>query len=189
MNVYDFDNTIYDGESCLDFFLFYIRKTPRLLRYLPRVLYAFARYKMGKVTVEQALERYAPLVEDYFAGIEDFDADCRAFWDMHMHKIKPFYEQLRREDDVIVSASPELSLREICARLGINAYVGSVLDPESGKITRLCMRSRKLPAFLEAYPNAEIENFYTDSVKNDKAMVDMAKNAYQIRGNKIIKIK
>ena len=31
MRVFDFDNTIYDGESGLDIFLFYLKKEPKLI--------------------------------------------------------------------------------------------------------------------------------------------------------------
>lgn len=189
MNVYDFDNTIYDGESCLDFFGYYIKKTPWLIKYLPKVLLAFAKYKAGKVTVEQALARYAPLVEDYFAKIPDFESDNRDFWDKHMKNIKPFYRKIQQEDDVIVTASPEASIKEICMRLGIKHYVGSIIDLGTGKITRLCMRSRKVLSFLEAFPDAHIENFYTDSAKNDKALIEMAEHAFIVKGNKITQIK
>lgn len=30
MNVYDFDNTIYDGETLVDFILYYVRTDPRI---------------------------------------------------------------------------------------------------------------------------------------------------------------
>ena len=38
MNVYDFDNTIYKGESMFHLFLFYIKKYPRLLKHFPEVV-------------------------------------------------------------------------------------------------------------------------------------------------------
>ena len=40
MNVFDFDNTIYDGESAIDFFLYYLKKDPKLIRYLPSIIVA-----------------------------------------------------------------------------------------------------------------------------------------------------
>lgn len=189
MNVYDFDNTIYRGESVLHFFFFYIKKTPYLIKYIPKVFYALFKYKSGKITVERALEEYAPFVEDYFRNISDIKADSVEFWDKHMKNIKSFYKEIQREDDVIVTASPESTMEEICKRLGIKHCVGSIIDEKSGKIKRLCMRSRKVPAFLEAFPDAEIENFYTDSPKNDAPLIELAKNAYQVKGDKIIKIK
>ena len=57
MNVYDFDDTIYNGESVMDFFFYYLKKTPYLVKFSPRVFYALYKYKRGKITVEQALEK------------------------------------------------------------------------------------------------------------------------------------
>lgn len=189
MNVYDFDNTIYDGESVLHFFFYYLRKTPYLIKYIPKVFHALYKYKRGKMTVEQALTEYASFVEDYFRGIEDFEADVVDFWDKHMKNIKPFYKEIQKEDDIVVTASPEISMKEICKRLGIKHCVGSILDPETGKITRLCMRSKKIPAFLEAFPDAHIDNFYTDSPKNDAPLIEMADHAFVVKGNRIKQIK
>ncbi|MBR3767875.1 MAG: haloacid dehalogenase-like hydrolase [Clostridia bacterium] len=189
MNVYDFDNTIYRGESVLHFFFFYIKKTPYLLKYIPKVFHALLKYKAGKVTVEQALEEYAPFVEDYFKNISDLKADSVEFWDKHMHNIKPFYKEIQKEDDVIVTASPINTMQEVCKRLGIKHCVGSIIDEETGKITRLCMRSRKVPAFLEAFPEAHIDNFYTDSPKNDAPLIELADHAFVVKGDKITQIK
>lgn len=189
MNVYDFDNTIYDGESCFHLFTFYIRRDPALLKDLPRVIRAFAKYKKGKITVEQALEEYAPEVEAYFRAIPDMRADAEAFWDVHMKNIKPFYLDLRREDDVVITASPEVTVGVACERLGIRHLIGSVIDPESGKITRLCMRSNKIKAFFDAFPDGKIDNFYTDSPKNDKPLIDLAEHAFIVKGNKITQVK
>ncbi len=189
MNVYDFDNTIYRGESPFQFFFYYTKKTPYLIRYVPRVLRVLMKYKAGKVTVEQALSEYAPFVENYLRSIPDIKADAKIFWDKHEKNIKPFYKLQQKPDDVIVTASPEITMREICGRLGVKHCVGTVIDEESGKITRLCMRSRKVPAFLEAFPDAHIDEFYTDSPKNDAPLIELADKAYKVKGNKITRIK
>lgn len=47
MRVFDFDNTIYDGESVIDFYLFSLRRNPKVARYVPVVLYHLLRYKLG----------------------------------------------------------------------------------------------------------------------------------------------
>lgn len=189
MNVYDFDNTIYDGESALDFFFYYIKKTPWLVKYIPKVFHALFKYKLGRITAEQALDNYGFLVEDYFAKIDDPVADAEDFWNKHEKNIKPFYAKLHRDDDVIITASPEYSVKIICERLGISSCIGSVIDFENCKITRLCMRRFKIPAFLEAFPDAHIENFYTDSEKNDAPLIEMADHAFIVKGSKIKQIK
>ena len=38
MNLYDFDETIYDGDSTRDFVLYCYKNYPRTLAYLPRQL-------------------------------------------------------------------------------------------------------------------------------------------------------
>ena len=66
MNVFDFDNTISDGESVIDFFLYYCKKDKSLLRYIPSVFTALFKYKRGQVTIEQALSKYGEAVADYY---------------------------------------------------------------------------------------------------------------------------
>lgn len=50
VNVYDFDNTIYDGESGFDIFMFYLKKDPKeIAKLIPRFGEAFIRYKRGAI--------------------------------------------------------------------------------------------------------------------------------------------
>ncbi len=187
MNVYDFDNTIYDGESVIDFFLFYCKKDKSLIKYIPSVFIALVKYKLGKVTIEQALAKYGEAVGSYYRDNDQIKDDMLTFWDKHMHKIKPFYKKIQTDDDLIISGSPEFSLEIICKRLGIKRYIGSIIEKD-GSIPRLCIREAKVKAFFEEYPDTEIENFYTDSI-NDMPLIEISKNAYLVKGSKITKIK
>ncbi|MBP9988410.1 MAG: haloacid dehalogenase-like hydrolase [Ruminococcus sp.] len=188
MNVYDFDNTIYDGESCLDMFFYFLKKDISLIKFMPKILLAFARYKKGDVTIEQAMEKYAPLIESYLNKHPDLLSDTSEFWDKHMKNIKSFYAAIQKPDDLIITASPEDSMREICNRLGIKNYIGTVIE-SSGKITRLCMRENKTKAFFQAYPNSRIDEFYTDSPENDSALINISEKAFVVKKNKITRIK
>lgn len=187
MNVYDFDNTIYDGESVIDFFLFYCKKDKSLIKYIPSVFIALVKYKLGKVTIEQALAKYGEAVGSYYRDNDQIKDDMLTFWDKHMHKIKPFYKKIQTDDDLIISGSPEFSLEIICKRLGIKRYIGSIIEKD-GSIPRLCIREAKVKAFFEEYPDTEIENFYTDSI-NDMPLIEISKNAYLVKGSRITKIK
>lgn len=188
MNVFDFDNTIYDGESVIDFFMYYCKKDKSLLKYIPTVTKALLMYKKGELTVEQALSKYGKTVTDYYIKNIGIGDDFKVFWDNNMHKIKPFYKQVQSDDDLIISCSPEISLKIICERLGIKRYIGTSIDSETGEITRLCFRENKVKAFFDLYPDCEIENFYTDSL-NDTPLINISKNAYLVKKNKITKIK
>lgn len=189
MNVYDFDNTIYDGESTLHLFFFYIRKRPSLIKKLPTVLRAFARYKCGEVTLDDMREVYAPMIEEIVLDVVDFDSDAKEFWDGHIKRIKPFYDAVRREDDLIITASPDFTIEEVCRRLGIKRYLCSTIDRETGNIERICMRTNKIKYFFEEYGGEEIDDFYTDSEKNDRPLIDAAKRAFIVKGDRITRIK
>ncbi|MDR1408725.1 MAG: haloacid dehalogenase-like hydrolase [Oscillospiraceae bacterium] len=188
MNVFDFDNTIYDGESGIDLFTFYLKRYPDLLKFAPKVATALVRYKLRKITIDKALQLYAPYVEEFLRRLDDPEKDMREFWDLHQHKIKPFYEDLRREDDLVISASPEGELAEICGRLGIKQYLGSVIDEETRQITRFNFRQNKVKYFREKYPDAEIDTLFTDSF-NDRWLMDIAKHVVLVDGDKYKRIK
>ncbi len=189
MNVFDFDNTIYDGESVLDMFFFYIARNPWLIKHLGTVLKAFKRYKKGEVSLSEALERYAPLVEKDILKIVDFENDPKVFWDKHIKKIKTLYSDLRSDDDLIITASPDFSMEEICKRLGIKHCLASRVNRETGRIEFANLRENKIKAFLEEYGDTEIENFYTDSPENDAVLVERAKHAFKVSGYEVIQIK
>lgn len=189
MNVYDFDNTIYDGESTLHLFFFYLKKKPTLLKFMPKVLKAFTRYKKGLVSVDEMLTEYAPIIEKMVDLVVDYENDPRDFWDMHIKNIKPFYKDLQQEDDLIITASPDFTIREICKRLGIRHFLSTTYNRTTGKIDRVCLKQNKVKAFLETYPDCEIENFYTDSPENDKPLIDISKHAFIVDGNKITQVK
>ncbi|MCR5041589.1 MAG: haloacid dehalogenase-like hydrolase [Clostridia bacterium] len=189
MNVYDFDDTIYDGESVLDLFFFFIKRYPFLLRYLPRVLRVLVRYKAGKMSREEALREYVPLLKECADSMPGWIYLMEKFWDEHEKNIRPFYAELRRPDDVIVTAGPNVSMDIIARRLGVKNYICSEFDTGTNEVTKLCLREAKREAFLERFGDREINAVYTDSPKNDRWLIDMAKQAYLVRGNRIKRIK
>ncbi len=56
MNVYDFDHTIYDGDSSVDFFCFYLIRHLRLLLCLPVLSFAIIGIKLGFLSVKRGKE-------------------------------------------------------------------------------------------------------------------------------------
>ncbi len=188
MNVYDFDNTIYKGESGVDLFLYFLKRDPKLIAALPWAISCIARYKATKMTLDEALNKYAGVIEGYAAKIDNIEENVVKFWDKNSKKIKPFYFEQRQEDDIIISACVDVVLEEICRRIGIKNYVGSEVDLEKRKLLNFCYRENKVKVFKEKFPDAVIDNFYTDSY-NDQPMIDLARNAYLVKGDKMIKIK
>lgn len=184
MTIYDFDKTIYDGDSTVDFLLFCIRKRPRLVRFLPLALRLSLMYKLCIISYKDFLRAGERTLHVAVRELDDVDRLVREFWDRNQHKIKKFYLQQQREDDLILSGSCEILLDEICRRLGIRNYIGSRLDLHKGSIEFLCYHENKVKAFSERYPGAEIDAFYTDSML-DLPMMRQAENVYLVKKNRI----
>lgn len=188
MNVYDFDNTIYEGETLIDFILYYVKKDPKIWKYIPKLLIIACKDALNLFTVEEALKAYASFLEGYYVTLDNVEEDIVKFWDKNEHKIKPWYEKVRKEDDVVVSGTLDIILDEIMNRMNIKTYVGSSINSKTGKFNRLCFLENKVKAFYEICPNGKIEDFYTDSM-NDKPLMDIAESVYFVKGSKIKKIK
>lgn len=189
MNVYDFDETIYDGESSVEFFLYYFRKDPTLIRFLPDVMKALFLYKREKISLDSFINDYGSTIEDYIQTHKsDFEKCVDDFWNKKMKKIKPFYLERQKEDDVVISASPDFLLREACNRLGIKNLICTHIDLETGKLSHPCFREAKIDCFKEVYNECEIDDFYTDSM-NDKFLMPFAKRVFIVKGNKVEQIK
>ena len=188
VTVYDFDNTIYDGETLVDFIMYYIRHDIKIWKYVPKLIVIAIKDKFHLFTVEEAIVAYASFLEGYYVNLENLEETTVDFWNKNEHRIKPWYKTVQKESDIVVSGTLDFILDEIMKRLGVKHYVGSSIDKDTGKFKRLCFLENKVKAFNELFPDCHIENFYTDSM-NDKAMMDMADNVYLVKGEKIEKIK
>ena len=188
MNVYDFDNTIYRGESILHLFLLFMKKDPKLILMLPKILIGLVKYKMRKVSIDSLVDDYAAPAEEYFKSLDNVDEAIKEFWDKNIRRVKPFYFTQQKDDDLIISASPEFYLKELFDRIGVKNYIGTIFNTKTGRVDFSSYRENKVKAFYERYPEGVIENFYTDSW-NDQALMDISKNVFMVKGDKIKQIK
>lgn len=184
MNVYDFDNTIYDGESTVDFFLFCLRRNPSHIKFLFTVIKSVLKYKLGKMPENELLELAERHIGELTSVCGGLQKSIILFWDKNEKKIKDFYLKQQSAEDVIISASPSFLLNEICLRKNIKYCICSEVDIRARKIIRLCYAEKKADFFADTFPNEEIDNFYTDS-KIDLPMMRLAKHSYIVKGNRV----
>ena len=102
MNAYDFDKTIYNGDSTADFYLFSLRRHKRILLLAPSLLGAALRFYLFK----QGTKTQFKEVMYRFLRRCDTERDVADFWRQNACKIKRFYLAQQQPDDVIISASP-----------------------------------------------------------------------------------
>ncbi len=185
MNVYDFDNTIYGGESVFDFYIYCVRRYPGLIKYVFIILFSWVKYKLLLLSRERLMflaEKYA---SEFFRRVNNLEELVSGFWDKNQKKIRKFYLKNRRDDDVIISASVSFLLEDICSRLGIRHCICSRVDTATGRVEALCFRQNKPGFFKDRFPNGKIENFYSDSM-NDAPMMRIADRAYLVKGERLI---
>ena len=189
MNVFDFDETIYDGESSVQFMLYYLRTDPGVVRYIPDLVKVMARYYRGEMHADDFMRVYGPLLRDYFTRKKpDLAPLVKRFWDKREHKIKPFYRRIQRSDDVIITASPIFLMEDICARIGVQHFIATDFDVKTGEVHAACYRENKVNLFRAAFPDGEIDDFYTDSV-NDEFLFPLAKRVFMVKRHEIRQIK
>lgn len=182
MNVYDFDKTIFKGDSTLDFYFFCIKKNPSLLRYVWIQIFALVKYVIGFITKTD-------FKQDFFCflnGIKDIDGFINEFWKMNESKIQEWYLLQKKPDDVIISASPEFLLKPLCEKLNISSLIASQVDKKTGLfLGKNCYGIEKVKRFHEVFPYETVENFYSDSLSDDP-FANISNNAYVISKNKRI---
>lgn len=180
MNVYDFDNTILRGDSTARFFGWCLARCPEMWRDLPgqsaNGLLFLLRLR-PKQAFKQRMFRFLQLI--------DVDAALEGFWRDNLPRVKAWYRDAHRPDDVVISASPEFLIRPACEALGIRSVMGSPVDPRTGVYAGLnCHGAEKVRRFREAYPEATIENFYSDS-HSDDPLAAIARKAWMVRGERL----
>lgn len=182
MNVYDFDKTIYNGDSTIDFYLFSLRKKPSLIRYLPVQAWGFVLYYCGKIDKTK-------LKENFFRFVKSIDCEqyVDAFWTKNKRKMVDWYIDQQKDDDLIISASPDFLLRPLCEQMGIEHLIASEVDPKTGKfLSENCYGATKVNRFEEVFGERRIGSFYSDSL-SDSPMACLAEHAFLVTKKGITK--
>lgn len=159
MNVYDFDGTIYNGDSTVDFFLYALTQNPSVLLHLPKQMWGFVLYATKRIDKTK-------LKEYFFSFLFAVNAEglTESFWNQNQHKIFDWYLKQQNEDDIIISASPKFLLQPICNRLGIHHLIASEVDSKTGVFMgENCCGQEKVKRLQDEYNVTYIDNFYSDS--------------------------
>ena len=163
MKVFDFDNTLYRGESSVDFSFYMIQHNKKILRYVPTILFSLVGYKLCLLKKE----KIESIINDFFAGVldgtESLSAFVNQFWEAHAVKLNKDLLRLIGPGDVIISASPEFLLEGIREMLNTEKIIGTEVDLGRKKITWFNFGDNKVKRYRELYGERQIKAFYTDA--------------------------
>lgn len=181
MNVYDFDGTIYKGDSAVDLYWFALKREPQVLRCLPKQLLGFFLYAQGKISKTDMKSCYFS-----FLSVLCGESLIREFWRKNRKKIYLWYQEQQAADDVVISASPDFLLEPVCRELGIRNLIASKADIKTGVFqSENCYGEEKVRRFRGIFENDPIDSFYSDSL-SDAPMARTAQRAFLVKKGKAI---
>ena len=181
MNVYDFDKTIYINDSTTDFYFFCLKRHPKILKYLPSLAVAGIKYlckNCSKTQMKQTLYKFLKCIEA--------EAEAEIFWQKHIKGIKKWYLEHKKDDDLIISASPVFLLKPICRELNIKNLIASNVDPKTGKYSgENCHGEEKVRKMYEKFGKIVPDEFFSDSFI-DTPLAVLAKKSFMVKGEQLI---
>lgn len=180
MNVYDFDGTIYNGDSTVDFFLFALKKKPALIRFIPKQTKGFILYGLKRI-------KKTEMKEHFFSFLSGVEAEklLNEFWAHNQRKIYKWYLNQKKADDIIISASPEFLLKPVCSILGIHNLIASKVDIKTGKFSgKNCYGEEKVYRLFAEYQIDHIGEFYSDSY-SDLPLSKIANRSFMINNGAV----
>lgn len=179
MNIYDFDGTIYDGDSSLDFFKYCLSKNKKIILDIIPICFSLILYLLKFIEKEKFKSNFFRFVKRI-----DLDKYVDEFWKENDYKIKSFYKKNHLKSDIVISASPSFLLQPLVNKYNFT-LIATEVDKNTGKlIDKNCYGSEKVERLKEK-GITKCDKFYSDSL-SDLPCALLAKKAYIVSKNKII---
>ena len=196
--VYDFDKTIYGGESGTNFFTYYLRNYPLKgllfgLTYLKEVLF----YLIKITDLKRLKERFFIFLESH--SNEEIENIVDGFWKEYGKKMYSWTQEELRENKkeadmvIVTSATPLFLLERLIPEMGYDMVFGTECKGDGkekfaaeikGENNKGMEKVRKLDKWAkENNIEYEIIKFYSDSLA-DKPLYDIAEKKYWIKKGK-----
>lgn len=185
IKVYDFDKTIYAGDSMLDFYIFNLKRQPSLIRFLPGQIWHSFLFMLKLESRTAAKTHFFR----YVRGLTDIDKRVTDFWAGYITKLKPWYTGKDHAQDVILTASPEFLIAPVAHTLQVQKLIATKMNPLTGEIDGLnCHGVEKVSRLLKELPDSTVEEAYGDR-NSDMPVLKLAKKPFLVTNDKIVALK
>ncbi len=185
VDIYDFDGTLYPGDSATAYWLYCLRRQPKILKHLPRQIGGVLRFFCKKCTLSE-------MKETFFCFVRSINAERLAeeFWAKHRKKIFPWFQPQKNDAvTVVCSASPEFEILPVLRAMGVQYVIATQIDPKTGRLLgENCKGAQKVERLRAALGDCEYRRAYSDNIRTDAPMLSLAKERYQIKKGNIIPI-
>ncbi len=183
IDVYDFDGTIYDGDSTVDLFFFTLFRNPRIIVKLPLIFWYACLYLLHIVSLQTFKSHFFSFV----TKIKDIDQEIELFWQKKEKKINTYFLENMKEKKAtyVISASPEFLLKPFLKKWKNISVIASVVDKKTGVYTgKNCKGEEKIKRLDQKVKKYEIEHFYSDSL-HDLPLANISKKSYFVTHGKV----
>ena len=188
IDVYDFDGTIYDGDSTFDYVKFCLRRHPAMLLGMPRIAAAGLRLAMKKIGLTQFKSALFGVMTKYM----DLHAEAELFWqdEKTQAKLGEWFKHTPRDLPIVIaSASPEFELCHAAKILGVTNLIGTRADGATGQlIGKNCKGAEKIERIRQMMGEYTVRAMYTDDAKADGPLLAIAKEKYILTHGSVKKI-
>ena len=193
LSVYDFDKTIYNGETLNDFYRFYLIKKPWKIYTVFFQLWYFLLYVLKIISLEKLKENFLRFLNGENTG--ELKKLIREFWKKKESKINLWVKdeilKNKKETEILVaiSASPTFLIIDRLRLMGFDVVIGTDFLFESTKFhshitSKNCKNYEKVKRLDKWAEDNNIQydivNFYSDSIA-DKPLFDLAEHKYWIK--------
>ena len=193
LSVYDFDKTIYNGETLNDFYRFYLIKKPWKIYTVIFQLWYFLLYVLKIINLEKLKENFLRFLNGENTG--ELKKLIREFWKKKESKINLWVKdeilKNKKETEILVaiSASPTFLIIDRLRLMGFDVVIGTDFLFESTKFhshitSKNCKNYEKVKRLDKWAEDNNIQydivNFYSDSIA-DKPLFDLAEHKYWIK--------
>ncbi len=176
LTVYDFDGTMYNGDSFIDFWKFMLRKKPWLIIIAPYWFFRTMLHVFRFISDLQLKSSFLMVIDN--VSISAVQAFVKEFWETHENKINPWvYDALQKDQEkkrviICISASPSFLLNPIAEKLNLDALIATdflvLKNRQYNKpVTLNCKSEEKINRLNEwaeiKKVSYSIKDFYSDS--------------------------
>lgn len=179
MNCFDFDKTIYRNDCSIRFYFFCLHRHFFMVFHLISVLCLLIANKLRIINTKKFKEKFF----SFLKRIKNVEHLVRKFWDKEIVNVNKFYLAVMKENDVVVSASPEFLVKPAMLRINRKAIVlATKMSAQTGMIDGENLKGvEKVLALKKHFATDEIkfDSVYTDSF-SDFPILDLGDNKYII---------
>jgi phosphoserine phosphatase len=188
IDVYDFDGTIYDGDSTFDFIRFCLRRHPKMLLSMPRIAWAGLRMACKRIGLTQFKSELFGVMTHYMC----LEAEAERFWQSEktQAKLGAWFKTTPRDLPIVIaSASPEFELCHAAKILGVSNLIGTRADGATGQlIGKNCKGAEKISRIRQMMGEYTVRAMYTDDAKADGPLLEIAEEKYIVTHGQVKKV-